>query len=173
MGRDKRLIRFNGKTLLEGAISLLEAVCPGSPILAGNNLTRIAPSGYRILPDAQAGCGPLGGLVAALGDCPTPWALVIGVDMPLLTPKVLKSLIQAPRMGFQGVCLSCGDILEPLAAIYAREGLEYWRKRLEAGEFSLTSGIEELCWKSVLIPNGNRAMLNVNQQQDLASLFGE
>lgn len=163
LGCDKRLIRLGGVTLLERVASLLKATLGSPPILVGDNLAGVAPEGCVVLPDARPDSGPLGGLVAALDHCPTPWALVVAADMPHLSVDDLRRLIQAPREGLDGVSLKCGARVEPLAAIYASEVRSFWRRRLEAGDLSLKEGINLLRWGEVRLPRGSRALVNVNR----------
>ena len=167
MGQDKRLIRFEGATLLESVIRLLETVLASPPVLVGDNLIGVAPTGYPILPDAQPDCGPLSGLISALTHCPTDWALVIGVDMPYLSANDLSKLIHAVHEDLDGVSLKAGPGIEPLAAIYAASTHAFWEKRLAMGKLSLQEGINLLKWGQVSLPQGSTALMNVNRPEDL------
>ncbi len=162
MGRDKRLIRCNGMTLLERAITLLKAVSSTPPLLVGDNLAGIIPEKYQILSDAQPGCGPLGGLVAALAHCPTHWALVMGADMPLLSVTDLNMLFRSAQEDFDGLSLKADARIAPLPALYAAKSLPFWAERLRAGHLAIKEGISLLNWQEIQLPRNSCALFNIN-----------
>ena len=87
MGRDKALLDWHGRPLLERQLDALRA--------AGVDESRVSGDrpAYRGIADAQPGLGPLGGLAgiaeAVAGDADL---LVIPVDMPLLGAALLRRL---------------------------------------------------------------------------------
>lgn len=167
MGRDKRLFELGGRTLLQRAGSLLEQVTGRPPFAVGDNLDGIWPDPGRIIADARPGCGPLGGLAALLPTCPTRWALVVAGDMPLLTAADLRLLVERVSDGDRVAALSGGVRPEPLAALYRRDTGDYWRRRLEQGNYKLDSGFRELCWVKVVPSHPGLSLFNVNRVEDL------
>lgn len=93
MGQDKSFLTHDGKTRLQHALDLLQAAGADAVLLSGD------VPGYDSLPDRIPGCGPLGGLHAALhhideqGDLDSSLLLIIPVDMPRLNPKTLIRLV--------------------------------------------------------------------------------
>ena len=92
MGFDKRQIRVNGVPLLERMRNLLRDVLGREPVFVGDNLSS---TDINILHDAKVDCGPVGGLVAALENCRTEWALILAVDLPYLSSIELTLLLGA------------------------------------------------------------------------------
>lgn len=92
MGRDKALLPWQGRPLLEHMLALLAAAGVERSVVSGDR------PGHHGLPDRHPGQGPLGGVAtvaAALPDCRL---LVVPVDMPLLAPARLVALLrQHPR----------------------------------------------------------------------------
>lgn len=167
MGRDKRLFRIGGRTLLERTAGLLEELL-GKPAWAvGDNLDGVWPDPARVIADARPGCGPLGGLAALLPTCPTPWAMVVAADMPLLRQDDLRLLLERVGDDDRVAALSAGVRPEPLAAIYRRDTAAFWRRRLEAGDYKLDTGFRELGWVKVLPRHPGLALFNVNRFEDL------
>ncbi|HEL4298085.1 molybdenum cofactor guanylyltransferase [Stenotrophomonas sp. GD03930] len=86
MGRDKALLPWQGRTLLEHMRGLL--------LRAGAK--RVWVSGdypaFGGIPDQVARCGPLGGLYSVATHMPDGPAWVVPVDTPLLPPRLLQQL---------------------------------------------------------------------------------
>jgi len=89
MGRDKAMLPWQGRTLLEHMRGLL--------MLAGAE--RVWVSGrypaFDGIPDRVARCGPLGGLYSVALQMPDGPAWVVPVDTPRLTPRLLQQLRDA------------------------------------------------------------------------------
>src|SRR6478752_8950408 len=85
MGRDKALLPWGEGTLVE---HVAEVVRSGV-----GNVTVIGRDVADLIPDQ----GPLGGLLTALAGMKADWALMVAVDMPNLTPEVVRGLGEAAR----------------------------------------------------------------------------
>lgn len=88
MGRDKALLEWNGRTLLDHAIARFR--------LAG--IPRVIVSGdrpnYRCIVDIVPQAGPLGGLYAVARAYPEHVLVVVPVDMPTLPAEWLATLVE-------------------------------------------------------------------------------
>jgi len=92
MGRDKALISLAGRPLIEHAVAKLRRVCTGVHILSNDAaLAAFAP----IVPDIHPGCGPIGGIEAALAQTPHEWNLFLPVDLPFLPAAFLAQWVFA------------------------------------------------------------------------------
>lgn len=81
MGTDKTLLQLAGKPLIEHAVTKLRRVCADVHILSSNPaLAAFAP----LVPDLHPGCGPVGGMEAALSHSQHDWNLFLAVDLPFL-----------------------------------------------------------------------------------------
>src|SRR5215471_7374392 len=91
MGQDKAALSLNGRTLLEHSLAALQGVCHEVAILGKYELYgTLAPVYEDIFP----GCGPLGGIHAALANSHTHHNLIIAVDTPFLAPEFLSYLVE-------------------------------------------------------------------------------
>ena len=89
MGQDKAAVTLNGLTLLQHALAALREVCGDVAILGKQELYgALGPVCEDIFP----GCGPLGGIHAALSSSKTQFNLIIAVDTPFLSPEFLSYL---------------------------------------------------------------------------------
>jgi molybdopterin-guanine dinucleotide biosynthesis protein A len=121
MGQDKALLPWKGSTLIE---SVAHEVCDaagnvtliGSPERYGN---LGSPVCFAVISDRIPGCGPLGGLHAALSATTAEWNLLVACDMPAVTSQLLKALLNAAEAsGADALVPQTSGGLEPLCAVY-------------------------------------------------------
>jgi molybdopterin-guanine dinucleotide biosynthesis protein A len=92
MGRDKALLPWGNGNLLDHMIGLLKDCGLKSVIVCGER------PGYPSVPDPEPDQGPgiaLSHFLASLA--PETWALIVPVDMPRLTPELIRSLLSRHR----------------------------------------------------------------------------
>jgi molybdopterin-guanine dinucleotide biosynthesis protein A len=96
-GTDKLAAVVDGRPLLEHAIARVQAVAQVVVVVLAPGSARDLPSGVLVAHDDEAYQGPLAGLAAGLAVMPgdVGRVLVVGGDMPSLSPAVLRLLIEA------------------------------------------------------------------------------
>jgi molybdopterin-guanine dinucleotide biosynthesis protein A len=87
MGQDKAMLPWQGRPLLDHMIGLAREAGMDHVYVSGDR------PGYRSIPDLEPGLGPLGGLASAVAALPDGRLLVLAVDMPRLTPGLLRVLM--------------------------------------------------------------------------------
>jgi molybdenum cofactor guanylyltransferase len=140
MGRDKALLELGGESLVERAIRKLGEVCVEVAIAGGTeDLARFG----RVILDKSTGCGPLGGIVSALGESSFQWNLFLPVDAPFVPVSALEELISQTR-GFDGMCVMArtGGQIQPLCAVYSKKSLGVLQRELAAGRWKVMRAIE-------------------------------
>ena len=150
MGQDKAALQLGGATLLELAVRKLQPVCD-EVVVVGPGL-----AGVRNLADDFPGCGPLGGIEAALADGRGEWAAFLPVDMPLLPVGLLRALFGVWARYADGGALVCFAVTEdraqPLVSIVRRAALPFVREALKHGQlrvrFVLESAAEQIAQKT-------------------------
>ena len=168
LGQDKRRLKLGGLTLLERTYLLLQTSLGEAPTIVGDNLDQQCYKSYRIIPDAVPNMGPLGGLVSCLRDCgKNKWALIMPVDMPYISACEIEELIKSVEKGLEVVALGWKGMIEPLAAVYNGDSLEFWEKQLKNGILSLQTGIKELHHKIIQVPPAAKALMNLNTPKEL------
>jgi len=140
MGKDKALLRYGGRPLIEHAVGLLRAAGLDPHIVGVRpDLVEYAP----VIEDLHPGCGPLGGIEAALVSSSSEWNVFLPVDLPFLPVVFLSYLIE--RSGITGASATIPMLAgrpEPLCAVYHRDLLGGIRESLEVGKHKVMHGIE-------------------------------
>ena len=132
MGRDKSLLDWHGRTLLEHMVGLLSTATD-----------RVQVVGRDPLPDRLRGLGPLSGIATALETSETDANLVVAVDLPLLTQDFLKYLrLQTERSNHAIVTCKIGSEF-PLCLGVRRSLLPEVQRRLRANQLSVHGLIED------------------------------
>ncbi|MGH7150235.1 MAG: molybdenum cofactor guanylyltransferase [Planctomycetota bacterium] len=119
MGTDKRFLQVEGRTLIERALDLLDARC-AEVLVSANDPERLAHLGRRVVPDLLAGGGPLAGLHAGLKAASNDLVLFLPVDAPHVAPALLDRFEEEAARGFDVVCGSTEEGVEPLVGYYRR-----------------------------------------------------
>src|SRR6185437_1269016 len=92
MGSDKAALVLNGRTLLEHAMETLHAVTGGPVYILG--LRQLYGNYGEVIEDLYPGCGPLGGIHAALSHSRAPFNLILAVDTPFLSSHFLTYMAE-------------------------------------------------------------------------------
>ncbi len=137
MGRDKALLPWRGRTLLDHATRRLREVTDDVRILCGPE-ARYESSRIPVVPDQVKDQGALGGVLSGLMALDRPLGLFLAVDLPAVPPALLQALVAAAP-GFDAVVPVWSGGPEPLCAVYSSGCLEPIRRRLAAGEAKMTS----------------------------------
>jgi molybdenum cofactor guanylyltransferase len=127
-GRSKLDELLDGRSVLERTIDRLRPVC--AEILVVGRSRRGAranrsdrPGVVRFIPDPRPFEGPAAGLVAGLAAATGGLAVVVGGDMPLLRPGLLRNLCEAlaATPATDAVALEEGGALRPLPLVVRRD----------------------------------------------------
>lgn len=118
MGQDKALLPFGEQPLAVWIAERVQKVC-GVVSLVGDP-AKYAAWGFHVIEDVIPNQGPLGGIHAALAHSDAPFTLVVGCDMPYLSPEFLEHLLQiAQESEADAVVPESGEFYyEPLCAVY-------------------------------------------------------
>src|SRR5450755_3802377 len=135
MGTDKALLPFGGETLLQLALSKARTIST-TPTIVG---TRERYGSYgHVIEDRFPGCGPLGGIHAALCTTQTDLNLVLSVDMPLMTAGFLIWLVELAASGKELAFVpEAQGKRQPLCAVYRRTARCVIEHALNSGDFKV------------------------------------
>jgi len=153
MGRDKATILFDGKPLLEHALSVLEGLKPEQILILGR------PGHLLGLADPRPGEGPAANLKAWINKQSLPFRLlVLPVDMPLLNGTHLSLLINNPRGAY------FNDLYLPLFATISSPVAE--------PVIRMKDLLQALDLEAISVPKGwKQTLINVNTPSDLKQLI--
>jgi len=127
-GRDKAFLEWRGEPLYRRQLAKLAQLRPRRLWVSANRSQsfRDLPPETTVVVDDAPDLGPLGGLLSVFRESRARALLVLGVDLPLMEPSFLGSLLErgfaasGPPAPPAVVPLS-GGRWEPLAALYPRE----------------------------------------------------
>ena len=135
MGGDKAFVTLNGRTLLERMLDLARSVTEHVRIVGDRaKFSQFAP----VVEDVFRGCGPLGGIHAALRSSQTELNLIVAVDVPFLSKEFLRFLIAKSRGSQATVTIArTSDGWQPLCAVYRREFADLAEKGLQGDRYRI------------------------------------
>jgi molybdenum cofactor guanylyltransferase len=161
MGRDKALLEWRGKTLLNHAIGLLR-----------ESVDHVQVVGRYQLPDRMPGLGPLGGIATALEVSSTDANLFLAVDLPHLTKDFLKYLRSRIENSSHPMLACKIESDFPLCLGIRRLLLPEIKRRISANQLSIRGLIEgaaaEIVSQAELSEAGfdKRMFRNINTPED-------
>ena len=125
MKTDKTLLKIAGRTFIERAVNVLESACghPARVVLNSKqkNLFKSFSADFDRVFDVLENRGALGGIHAALRDCPGEFAIVLAVDLPFIDAKVIEKIMKTAvfENNYSAVVPRQADgRLQPLCAVY-------------------------------------------------------
>src|ERR1700719_2326558 len=138
MGRDKAMLTLGGRTLLARAVQTLRGVASEVVVLGER---RALEGADRAIADLHPGCGPLGGIEAALRDLGSrpgaEWACFLPVDIPFLPAGLYAAMLRywlaAAASGARIGYVRVDGVAQPLVSLIHGSALPYFELALEKG----------------------------------------
>jgi molybdopterin-guanine dinucleotide biosynthesis protein A len=142
MGRDKALLPHpEGGLFWQRQLGVLEALGPEEIFWSGAPRPDM-PASVRVLEDAAADAGPLGGLAACLRAMRTDLLVVLAVDLARIEAGFLRRLLDASTPAC-GAVVRHDSFYEPLAAVYPRALGDLAMMHLAVGHLALQDLLRE------------------------------
>lgn len=132
MGSDKAWLEIAGRPMIEHVLAALQPVTTSLAIVA--NDPEYAKLGLRVFADSQAGIGPLEAIRTSLRNSNSPRALLVGCDLPFVSPELFKFLLSIEGDYDAVVPIGADEKLEPLCAIYRRSAIDAVNALIASGE---------------------------------------
>jgi molybdopterin-guanine dinucleotide biosynthesis protein A len=178
-GRDKSALLVDGRTIFDRQLQVLTAVTDdvmvvGAGHAASAQQLQRAPD-VRAIRDIVPGCGPLGGLHAALAAGRGDAVLVIACDMPFVTADFAGYLLSLSA-GAAVVVPRTERGYHPLCAVYTRACLEPVTTRLASRRLRMRDLIDDLPARVLTVEeierfgDRHRLLANVNTPAEFAGL---
>lgn len=141
MGRDKALLLWQGRPLIEHTLEKLRTLTAIPRILGARpDLETFAPT----IPDNFPGGGPLAGIEAALSVTDAELNLFLPVDVPLLPLEFLRWMTDRALLTQAAATVPCVEgRLQPLCAVYHRDLRDGIRVSLRNGDGKITRAFEQ------------------------------
>jgi molybdopterin-guanine dinucleotide biosynthesis protein A len=175
-GRDKSALLVDGVTMLERQIEMLDTIADDLLIVGRDPAHGGRPADRaRVIADIVPGCGPLGGLHAALTAARGDALLLVACDMPYLTAAFVEHLL-ALAGDADAVVPRSERGYHPLCAVYTRACLEPAAARLADRRLKMLELVDSVRTRVVPIEDirrfgdPDRLLANVNTPADYAGL---
>ena len=120
MGSDKGLVEFSGMKMIEHVLQKVKSVTDEIIIISNN--PEYKNFGFPVFEDICKDSGPLGGIHAGLSYSKAEWNLVVGCDMPFITPEFISFLISNISPA-DAVIPAHDNHREPLCGLYHKSSL--------------------------------------------------
>lgn len=163
-GRDKGLLDYKGKPLIE---HLLERLLPQTDkilISANRNIDLYAAYGWPVFADSMPGFqGPLAGIASVLEQCQTPFMLTVPCDSPMLEPNYLELMISGLNsQPLQPVVATDESRLQPVYVLVGKHHLKSVQHCLDSGERAIKAWLlgreyQTVCFAEKMFENINSA----------------
>src|SRR3990170_8856886 len=133
IGKDKGSLTLGRMPLAQKALETLGAMFEELIYVTNDPLTAPAWPRIKLAKDEIPHLGPLGGILAGLKVSKAPRAFVVGYDMPLILPSLVKLLV-GREPGADIVVPRSAGRFEPLHAVYSRNCVPVIADQLAAGD---------------------------------------
>lgn len=172
LGRDKALLTPNGRPQVVHLLELLEGLTDGAWVAV--RPARAEKGCYRALPlvtDSHTGLGPVAGILSGLQRFRSSALLVVAVDMPLVSERLLRVLIDERDPTMPGTAFWSAGIGRPLPfpAIYEPAMAGYMRKAAARGRYGPSHTLAAAGCKTIPLDEP-RAMKDIDTPSDLRAL---
>ncbi|WP_407356847.1 molybdenum cofactor guanylyltransferase [Methanolobus sp. WCC5] len=148
-GREKALMIFEGRTLLERTLEILDTVSDEVIVSLRDESQLRHFSIYlrdrKVVLDSIRNAGPLAGMLAGFEQACTDCVFVVACDMPFINAGLIDMMFDMVGEHDALIPVSQYGIKEPLHAVYRRETmLEAIEASLELGDRSILAPVSSL-----------------------------
>jgi len=179
MGTDKAFVPLLGEPLIEHVIRRVRDLGQTATFIVTNNPEPYRYLGLPLYGDVFPGAGSLGGVYSALAVSGTPYTLVVGCDMPLLNPDLLRYLVAraAEQPGdHDAIVPRVSGVPQGLHALYAATCREPMARRLAEGQLQIRTFFDTV--RTLFVDEAEYAAYdasgqsfrNINTPHDLAAV---
>jgi molybdopterin-guanine dinucleotide biosynthesis protein A len=173
-GRDKSALVVDGRLILDRQITELSAVAD-EILMVGGCATHARPARARAVADRIPGCGPLGGLHAALTEAASDVIVVVACDMPYVSAPLLAHMLRLAGNA-DAVVPQTDRGYHPLCAVYTRGcaaavGRHVTERRLKLTELLAALRVRVVTAREIgAFGDADQLLANVNTPAEFASL---
>lgn len=169
MGRDKALIQWKGRRLVDYLTEAMEPVC--DEILISTHLDSSFFRGYRVIRDLYSDMGPLAGIESGLREAQNPMVIFASVDTPLLNSELFAFLLNQ-HGGFDISLAAHEGVNEPMIGVYSKQVHARLESFIRQGNHKPPDFIRSTRWQEVNVHPGHnfyhpQLFKNLNRPQDL------
>lgn len=177
MKRDKMALPFGDTSLLASAVIRFSAFFD-TVYLSVADGTKYPEINARRLVDIYKGCGPMGGLHAALRSAEGDGVFLVAADLPFADPRAAKRIIELSGATDVTVTADSASRFEPLFGYYKKSILQHVEEALQNGNYKLASLFDKVTLRLVTEEElggfwHEKLLLNINYPEDYEKLIRE
>ena len=167
-GKDKGLLDFDGRLLIEILIEILQKQVPNIAINANRNQSRYESYGYPVIADKLEDFqGPLAGFASAMSALETDYILTLPCDSPQLADDFVERFIQAQDASGASICVAHdGERLQPVYALLDTGLLSSLALFLRNGERKIDRWYAQYDFAQVDFSDRRTMFQNINTPED-------
>lgn len=171
MGTDKALLKLGARTFIERIAGEATNTFDHVMLIADQH------SEYGFLrlpsfPDIISGCGPLGGIHAALVHASTPKVFIVSCDLPLVTSEMMQDLVRLAE-GDSIAIATDGTYHHPLFGIYPTTLAGAVESSLRAGERRVEKFLQTQKVRVIDFTRYRQRLRNINMPQEYRALLND
>ncbi|NKB80398.1 MAG: NTP transferase domain-containing protein [Nitrospirales bacterium] len=136
MGKDKKHITIEGRSLFERALSVLENYFPEVIVVYGDSSQKPLTTQARSVHDLIPHCAAAGGVFTGLTYASFPQIFVVACDMPFLNPQLIDLMVSCDE-SMDIVIAKLKNRLEPLHARYSKRCLPFLETMIKERMFRM------------------------------------
>ena len=167
-GKDKGLLEFEGRLLIEILIDSLQEQGPNIVINANRNQAIYESYGYPVIADKLEDFqGPLAGLASTMAVLDTDYILTLPCDSPLLADDFVERFIQAQVGSGAPICVAHdGERLQPVYALIDTSLFDSLELFLGSGERKIDRWYAQFDFARVDFSDQRAMFQNINTPED-------
>ncbi len=143
LGRDKGLMEWHGRRIIEYAVDTLSPFC--SKVIVSSNNQDYLQFINHVVPDIRPGHGPMMGLYSALEASSTELNLVLAVDNILVNSAFFRYMLSKELSDFQvSVPYLQNKFYEPLVGYYHKNCTKVMALMMSNGNYKLPDLISQV-----------------------------
>ena len=179
MGRDKALLPFRGRTLIQRATGVLREAL-GEVFVVAHKTVGYEFLGLPEYNDLWPGRGPLAGVHAALTHASGRPVFVLACDLPFVVPDLVRHLTAHAHRGLKRESSEprvwipiVEGVRQPLCGVYSQECLHPLDRHLRSGQLTVADFLDGI--KTTVVAVDSRQaffrpdlLANLNRPEDLS-----
>lgn len=179
MGTDKAFVPLLGRPMIEHVLARVADLGQSNTFIVTNTPESYAYLGLPLFTDVIPGAGPLGGIYTALTYSDTPFTCVVGCDLPLASPDMLRYLLDVADEGadhYDAIVPRYQGVPQGLHALYAQRARTTLAAHITAQSYQIKAFLADVRTRFVdepeyshIDPEG-RMFRNVNTPDDLIAV---
>ena len=170
-GKDKGLLRLNGRPLILHVLERLTPQCDTILININRHREAYAEFGYRLIEDSMpGGLGPLAGLLSALEHSQSDYVISVPCDTPQLPRDLVVRMLESLQESDAEVCtVDDGERLHPVILLAKRSVCANLRHYLESGRRKVHDWFYSVDHCTSNFSDQPEAFMNINTPEQLSA----